>query len=331
MFLREAEMLKIGNALMFGLLFLLLATAVKAQGVQRISIAWTPSQDIPQIAQAIDKNLWKQEGLEVKMVTFPTGREALEALLGGQVDFASMAELPAVTGAMRQQKFAVLSVLSRYRANRIIATSDIAFGSIRDLAGRKIGTTLGTNSHFALDWELQKAGIKAVIVNVAPPDIVSVLARGDIDAAVMFPAFFGQAKRVLGGRYREVLTPDYATHMLLAGTSDVIEKQADVVRRVLAALLKAEEIVAKSPAETQETVVRVVGKVIGLEAVRVSWPEYDYKMGLGPELLDLMVRQGQWIRDRGLIKNVEPNEQLFRSYIRDGTLRALANDRVTLR
>ena len=36
--------------------------------------AWTPSADIPQIAQAIDKKLWAEQGLEVTVVPFPTGR-----------------------------------------------------------------------------------------------------------------------------------------------------------------------------------------------------------------------------------------------------------------
>ena len=295
----------------------------------RVSIAWTPSADIPQIAQAIDKKLWAEQGLEVRIVPFPTGREALEALIGGQVDFASMAELPAVTAALRQQKFAVLARLSKYRANRIISNG-IDLKSARDLAGRKVALTVGTNSHFALDWELDAAGVKAEVVNVAPPDIVPALSRGDVEAAVMFPSFFDQAKRVLGDKYRELVTPGYVTNMLLAGTSDVIEKRPEQVKKLMAGLLKADALVAQDPAGSQDTIARVVGKVINVDAVRAAWPDYEYKVALDKDLLTLMVREGQWIVKRGSVKNVEATEQLFRSYISDSPLKTLAADRVQL-
>jgi ABC-type nitrate/sulfonate/bicarbonate transport system substrate-binding protein len=295
----------------------------------RVSIAWTPSADIPQIAQAIDKKLWSELGLEVSVVQFATGREALEALIGGQVDFASMAELPAVTAALRQQKFAVLARLSKYRGNRIIANG-IDLKSARDLAGRKVAVTVGTNSHFALDWELDSAGVKAEIVNAAPPDIVPALSRGDVDAAVMFPSFFDQAKRVLGSRYRELITPGYVTNMLLAATGDVIEKRPERAKKLLTGLLKADALVAQDAAGTQDTIARVVGKVISVDAVRAAWPDYEYKVALDRDLLTLMVREGQWIVKRGSVKNVEATEQLFRSYINDTLLKTLAADRVQL-
>jgi NitT/TauT family transport system substrate-binding protein len=295
----------------------------------RVSIAWTPSADIPQIAQAIDKKLWAEQGLEVRIVPFPTGREALEALIGGQVDFASMAELPAVTAALRQQKFAVLARLSKYRGNRIIANG-IDLKSVRDLAGRKVALTVGTNSHFALDWELDAAGVKAEVVNAAPPDIVPALSRGDVEAAVMFPSFFDQAKRVLGDKYRELITPGYVTNMLLAGTADVIEKRPEQAKKLMAGLLKADALVAQDPAGTQDTIARVVGRVINVDAVRAAWPDYEYKVALDKDLLTLMVREGQWIVKRGSVKNVEATEQLFRSYINDSALKTLSADRVQL-
>jgi len=307
----------------------LVGAAASAQQVSRVSVAWTPSADTPQIAQAIDKNLWREQGLDVQLVAFPTGREALEALIGGQVDFASMAEFPAVTAAMRQQKFGVLAVLSKYRGNRIIAR-DIELKSVRDLAGRKIATTLGTNSHFALDWELQTAGVSAEIINAAPPDNVPALVRGDVDAAFMFPAFYDQAQRALGPRYRELITPGYVTNMLLVGTAEIIEKRPAEVRKVLSALLKADALVAANPTETQETILRVVGRAANIDAIRSRWPDYKYELTLDGELLDLMVREGQWIRNRGLVRNVEPSAQLFRAYVSDGPLKTLDASRVRL-
>jgi NitT/TauT family transport system substrate-binding protein len=307
-----------------------LATSSIAQAASSVSLAWTPSADTPQIAEALDKQLWKLSGLDVTTVPFATGRESLEALIGGQVDFAAVAELPAVIGAMRQQKFAVLAVLSSYRGNRIIAKSDADLKSVSDLAGRKVATTLGTNSQFALDWDIQQAGVKVEVVNVAPPDIIPALVRGDVDAAVMFPAFFNQAKHALGAQYREIMMPDYVTRMVLIGTADVIAKRPDDVKKMLAGLLKADALVEGDPAAAQQTIVRVVGKAANLDTIRSGWSDYVYKISLDDGLLTLMTREGQWIRTRGLVKNVEPTEQLFRSYIESKPLGSLDADRVRL-
>ena len=250
--------------------FVAVVGTVAAVQAQPVTLAWTPSLEDPQLAVALDKKLWS--GIEVKATAFPTGREAMEAMLGGQADFAAAAELPAVVGAMRGQKFKILAVLSRYKANRILATTKLDLRSVADLAGRKVASTTGTNSDFALAWELKKAGVKAEIVNVSPPDTVPALSRGDVDAAYTFPAFTDQARRVLGERYRELMTPAYVTTLVLLASTDVIEKRPQVVAAFMAGLMKADAVVAADPSAAQEAVVHVVGGVLKLDSVKANWP-----------------------------------------------------------
>jgi ABC-type nitrate/sulfonate/bicarbonate transport system substrate-binding protein len=310
--------------------FSLVAVAGCAVGAQAetVTFAWTPSAEDPQLAVALDKKLWSD--LEVKAVSFPTGREALEAMLGGQADFAAAAELPAVVGAMRGQKFKVLAVLSRYKANRILATTKLELHSVADLAGKKVASTIGTNTDFALAWELKKAGVKVEVVNVSPPDTVPALSRGDVDAAMTFPSFTDQAKRVLGDRYRELMTPGYITNLVLMASTDVLEKQPRAVAAFLAGIMKADAVIAADPAAAQQSVVHVVGGVLKADALKANWPDYDYSTGLDAPLLSLMVDEGKWVKERGLIKNVEPTEALFRSIIADAPLKAVAPNRVKL-
>lgn len=302
----------------------------QAQQLRNVSIGWGAYADVPQIAQAADKNLWKDEGIAAKIIPFASGRESLEALLGGQLDFAIVTEFPVTTGAMRNAKFGALAVLSRFRGGRIIGTSDIGMNSLQDLAGKKIGTIVGGNWHFGLDDALQKAGVKPEYVNIAQSDTIAALVRGDIQASGMFPTGYGAAKRALGAKYKEIRLTDYAPLFVLIATLDIIEKQPDVARKVLATLIKGEALVAKDAKESQETVARYVGKAMTIEAIREGWPEYEFNIKLDRATVDLLVREGRWIRDRGLIKNVEPTDALFRSFLRDGPLRAVAPDRVRL-
>ena len=323
-------MSKLSVVRILGIALCFAASLAVGQDRKPLVVGWGPFADVPQISVAVDKNLWKDQGLEVKVVPFNSGRESFEALIGGQLDLAIVAEFPAVIGAMRNQKFGILAVLSRYRANRIIATDKLNFQSAKDLAGRKVGTTVGTNIHFMLDQALKSAGVTAEVVNIAPPDIVPALVRGDVEAAVMFPNFYAASKRALGDRYREVRVKEYGTTFVLIGTQEIIEKRPDVVARFLTAMLKGEAIVASNAAESQEAVARVVGKALPIEAIRDGWGDYEFRMRLDRGLLDLLVKEGEWIRDRGMIKNVEPTEALFRSFFRDGPLKSVAADRVQL-
>ena len=112
-----------------------------------VTIGGGPYLDVPQISQAMDKNLWKKQGISAKVTPFRTGRAAFEALIGGQLDFALMAEFPAVIGAMRKLKFGVLAEMSQYKAGRIISNDKVDLKSIKSLAGHKIGTYQGGTEH----------------------------------------------------------------------------------------------------------------------------------------------------------------------------------------
>src|SRR4051794_15535567 len=89
----------------------LLCGSAQAQDKRPIVFAWSPAAETPQIAQAIEMDAWGQAGLDIKFVSFPTGRESLEAIIGGQVDFAAMTEFAVATGALRNQRFGVVATV----------------------------------------------------------------------------------------------------------------------------------------------------------------------------------------------------------------------------
>lgn len=302
-----------------------------ARAETSVTFAWNPSPETLQVAQAIDAGLWKDIDLDVKLVAFPTGREAFEALLGGQVDFAAMAEFPAVTGALRGQRFRVIADVSRYKRNRVVATAkQVDLKSLADLEGRKIGTTLGTNVDFLTNLMLTHAGIKAEIVNAGPSDLVPALIRGDIDAAVPFPNFYPAAKKSLGDAYREIILPDYYMHFIIAASADVLEKRPNVVSPFLSALVKADLQVAKDASNAQTALARTMHGILDLDTIRAMHQEYDYEITLDTSLLDLMVAEGAWILKRGLVKAEAADAKTFRAYLHDAPLKTIAASRVRL-
>ena len=65
-------------------------------------------------------------------------------------------------------------------------------------------------------------------------------ARGDIDAAIMFPTFFGAAKKTLGDDYREIISDLYVLHMVIAASGNVVEKDPALIEKFVSVLVKAD-------------------------------------------------------------------------------------------
>lgn len=314
--------------------FLAGSLAVMAQGAAaqdtEITFGGGAFLDIPQLSVAMDQELFAKHGLDVNVIPFQSGRSAFEALLGGQLDVAVMAEFPAVIGAMREQDFKVIADLSRYQATRIIHAGDAGIDTVAELAGKPIGVTAGTNVHFWLENELKAAGIEAEIVSVGPPDIVPALARGDIFAGAMFPSFYGGAKELLGDAYQEIPISSYDTHFILVATQELIDENPDAVSAVLEALIEAEGVVTSDPAASHEAVSRVLGGTLKPDEVAEASANYAFEIGLNDALVNLMVEQGVWINARGSIKGDVPTRESIGAYVDDSFLSAIDAERVTL-
>jgi ABC-type nitrate/sulfonate/bicarbonate transport system substrate-binding protein len=317
---------------LFGVLLLAVGStsAALAQDTGKVVLGWAANLQTAPIVVAIEKGYFRDEGLDVQSVRFVTGREALEALLGGQLDLGFMAEFPPVIGALREQQFRVVTTLSDYSGNRIIGTANGGFTGIRDLEGKKIGTTLGSNNDYFTQLVLRKYGVKATVVNVAPADIVPALARGDIDAGVPFPDFYQKARTALGSNYRDVVSKDYVAWFVVAASMDLLNKRPGDLKKFLSALIKADEFIKANPVEAQELLAKEMTGLADLAQIKTMWPEAGYRVGLNDKLLDLMVDEGKWILDRGLIKGVKADPSVFRQYIADGPMKALDQSRVTL-
>lgn len=307
----------------------MLAASAAAQDT-KITFGGGAYLDIPQLSVAMDHELFAENGLEVNVIPFQSGRAAFEALLGGQLDLAVMAEFPAVVGAMRDQEFKVIAEMSQYRATRIIHAGPAEIDTVAELVGKPIGVTAGTNVHFWLENELKAAEIEAEIVSVGPPDIVPALARGDIFAGAMFPSFYGGAKTILAESYQEIPISSYNTHFILVATQEIIDDDPEAVAAVLKSLVEAEEVVLSDPGEAQQAVSRVLGGTLKPEEVAAASGSYSFRINLDTALIDLMVDEGVWINARGSIKGDVPTHESIGAYVDPSFLSDIDPGRVSL-
>ncbi|MDJ0992702.1 MAG: ABC transporter substrate-binding protein [Dinoroseobacter sp.] len=270
---------------------------------ESLVFAWTPNPQTPQVDIAIKNGYFEEAGLDIEFVAFRTGREGFEAMLGGQVDITFMAEFPAAVGALTGQEFGVIADLARFTGSRVIVNTtggEVAVPA--DLAGKKIGTTIGTNVNFYLDKILSGAGVDAEIVSAAPPDLVPAVSRGDVNAIVPFPSFYTAAKTTLGDDYGELRVPGYQVHYILSASPEMINERAEVLDAFMSALAKADADVAADPAAAMMAVSESMSGAMSSDDLATMWQDVDIGLKLDTDLAQLLVDEAAWILEQGVVK-----------------------------
>lgn len=302
-----------------------------AVNAEKLTVAWGPNPQTPQMDTAIAKGYFEEAGLDVEFIAFRSGRAGFEAMMGGQVDVTFQAEFPAAVGALIGQDFFVIGDLARFSGSRVIVNAASAkVETPADLAGLKIGTTIGTNVNFFLDTVLSDAGVEAEIVSAAPPDLVPALARGDVDAIVPFPTFYQSAAEALGDDYSELRVPGYQVHYIMTTTPEMVNERTDELDAFLAALAKADADVQADRDAAMDTIVESMAGAVSKETLMTMWPDVDISLILDVGLAELLVDEGRWILDQGVV-NGEPftTEEMLAKFYADG-LRAAAPEAVNL-
>lgn len=135
---------------------------------------------------------YKKAGVDVEMVNFKGGSQALTAVIGGSADVVSGYYDHCVNLAARRQVLQAFVVYDRY-PGLVLGVSPrhtAEIKSIKDLAGRKVGVSApGSSTDFFLKYLLAKAGVAADSVAVIGvglgPTAVAAMEQGTVDAAVM--------------------------------------------------------------------------------------------------------------------------------------------------
>ncbi|MCX5588914.1 NrtA/SsuA/CpmA family ABC transporter substrate-binding protein [Streptomyces erythrochromogenes] len=279
---------------------------------------------------AQEHGLWSAEGIDVTVTTRPSGRDALNAVLGGQAQLGVVGDLPAVTAALGGRDLRIVADLSRFSDWRLLTRTDRAVTGFAALKGRKVGVPQGTNVEYALSRMLASARLTAAdvtVVNLAPNQVTPALARGDIDAGVTFPSFYEAARTALGERYAELPFTGYtARTLLVAGAKTSDETTAAVLRTVL----RAQREIGADPARARQAVVAQSKGALQTGYVDAYQSRYTYGATLSTELLTQLEEEAAWAKAAQGLPGSADRAALQR-YLNPGPLTAVDRAAVTVR
>jgi NitT/TauT family transport system substrate-binding protein len=201
-----------------------LADPAAAQSRRRIRLAFC-SQLLCIIPYEVARRqgYYVEEGLDVELVYFRGGSAAMQALVGGAVDYAATSFDVALAAASRGAEIVRFFTTGRLPLFAL-AVAPHATGVVRalaDLRGRTVGVSaLGNADHLLAVYLLRRAGVRpeAVQFAVLGPNLFEALRAGHVDAGmVQEPAAtlleqaggrvlvnlmdLAQARRHLGGPY----------------------------------------------------------------------------------------------------------------------------------
>ena len=246
---------------------------------------------------------YDKAGVEIELVDFKGGSDALKAVIGGSADVVSGYYDHCVNLAAKNQALTAFVVYDRY-PGMVLGVSPKHSGeisSLKDLAGKKVGVSApGSSTDFFLKYLLAKAGVDPNAVSVIGvglgPTSVAAMEQGIIDAAVMLDP----TPTLLAGKSELKILSDTRTAKdtlaffggeypggALYTRSDWVAqhpKETQALARAMVATLKwiqahsAEEIMAKMPAD-------LVGpnKELYLAALKNTIPMYSTTGAMDPK------------------------------------------------
>jgi sulfonate transport system substrate-binding protein len=255
----------------------LLTGAAAAQGKQKVSIAVGGAGCLCYLPTVLAKQLgeYDKAGLDVELINFKGGSQALQAVIGGSADVVSGYYDHCVNLAAKGQTLQAFIVYDRFPGMVLAAAPQTGkdIKSVKDLAGKVVGVTApGSSTDFFLKYMLAKNGLDPSAVSVVGIGLdatsVAAVEHGTVQAAVLLDP----AATLLQDKYKDMkVLSDTRTQKdtldvfggeypggALYTRADWIAKNEATVQKLTNAMMatlkwihshSAEEIAAKMPEE----------------------------------------------------------------------------------
>ncbi len=198
----------------------------------------------------------KADNVPVKWVLSQGSNRALEFLNSGSVDFGSTAGLAAVLSKANGNPIKGVYIFSRPEWTALLVPKDSSIKSIKDLKGKKVAATKGTDPFLFLLRSLHAEGLqKSDIEHVAlqHADGRAALEQGRVDAWAGLDPLMAASEIEAGSRliHRNVA---FNTYGFLNTSEKFARENPEYVKKVIAAYEKARKWIIANPEETAKLV-----------------------------------------------------------------------------
>lgn len=274
-----------------GLVYGLLAAPVHAQSqdvnpkLLRIGYQKYGTLTLLKARGTLEKRLAPQ-GITVKWTEFPAGPQLLEGLNVGAVDFGTVGEAPPIFAQAAGAQLAYIgNEPPAPTAEAIVVPKGSALKSVTELRGKRVALNKGSNVHYLLVRQLEKAGLAYSDIQpvyLPPADARAAFERGAVDAWVIWDPFLAAAEKQLGARVlADGRSADgqnvVSNHQFYLASRPYAKARPDVVTTILDELAQLGQWAEKNPKETATVLVKETGLDANVLELAVSRFSYGAK------------------------------------------------------
>lgn len=264
---------------------------------------------------AQDMGLFEQEGLKAELIPFDSGTAIMDALIAGRIDAIGS---NAITGFW----FAAQSAPERFKIFLTYGTPSLAnptfvaivkkdspIKTLKDLAGKKVGTYPGASS-VALAKAIIRTQMDPGLVTyteLPPPNLISALAAGQIDA-FFAPEPMGMMARAQGVG-RDLVKEPLGLLGIKEGfagaaygfSAQFLKEHPDRARRLKAAYERAADLINQNKDAYRHLLVKYIGvtEEVAQKVPIQLWMKVDkLNKASTQKYFDLLYKEGayqQWI------------------------------------
>jgi sulfonate transport system substrate-binding protein len=283
----------------------------QAETPEEITIAYSTASNAMLMYIALAKDYFAQEGLEAKPQPHAFGKPALQAMIEGKADIATVGDTPIMLAVMGGKKIMTLATIQTANRNEaIVARIDRGIVNPSDLKGKKIGLTLDTTGHFFAEAFLVAHGIDKKhlkIIGLKPDEMAEALATGKVDAVSTWNPTVIQLKKKLGSKgiifFGESI---YTESFCVVAGQEYVKKNPSAIKKVLRALIKAEIFVQDHPEESRQLVAEFLKT--DKAVLDETWNIFTLRVALDQALLVNLEDQSRWaIKNRLTVRRDMPN------------------------
>lgn len=315
------------------------AILAAATGVARAAdavtfmIDWLPAGDKAAVYYGVQKGIFADADLDVTVAVGRGSSDVVTKLATGAADVGT-GGLSALLQAVATEKAPAKAVLSIYtkQPDAIFTTEGSGIEKLPDVAGKKIATATFSSSNVVWPLVLEANGVKpddVQVIKVDPGALAPMLATGQVDATINWmtvaPAFKGPLTEA-GKTFKSLPWSEYGFDgygLSLFASDTMISERPEVLKRVVAAYVKATEMAIDDPegaAAALKAMVPEVDEATAVEQWKASIPlmvnDISKKDGMGAFEPELLKATWGWVaKSQGLAMDaLDPETTVDRSF-----------------
>lgn len=286
---------------------------------------------------AVDTGIMKKHDVNAEYKIFPSGVEAIIAVGAGEAHVSNGSCSTVMRARANGSKLLVVARnIYNPSEHKLIALSNIK--TPQDLKGKKVGWLTGSSGDWYASKYFAAFGLKegpppdgVTQVNIAAPEFIPALQRGDIQAFFGWDPWVTKAPQIVQGAHVLHNGGDNGLFILMncmVMNEDWVRNDPESAKATMRALIEAHDVVNKNIPQAAE---RASGKMrIPAGELTDMTKCCTFKVDYTEDFRQQATEAADWAKTKGMLKDV-PQAALLKDLMYPDLLRSVAPERVTIK